>query len=397
MRIRQEQGQRQAQVTSLLNLGYIQQKTGQTKEARETLERARSESQAIGAKPRLFRAHELLSELYQETGEMEQALHHHREFHRIKEAVFNEEESAKLKNLQIGIEVERSHREAEIHRLKNVELKETNDRLAKLIDELRATQAELVQREKMAALGDLVAAIAHEINTPLGAIHTSADIAVRGAGRVVEAIEASQTIDELKARRSLQATVAALRMNGEVITDASSRIGKLVDSLKSFAQLDQAPFREFDLTKSLEDTLTLLEPRLRDKVQVVKNYGELPKVVGYPAEINQVFMNLLRNAEEAIEGTGTITISTAAENGSVIVKVADTGRGIAPEQIGKLFNPGFRVQDARVKASMSLFTTLNIVQKHKGDIQVESEPGKGSVFTVRLARLLPSEEAATKN
>ncbi len=243
----------------------------------------------------------------------------------------------------------------------------------------------------MAVLGDLVAAIAHEINTPLGAIQTAADIAVRGAERVVEAIEASRTVEELKSRRPVQATIAALRKNGQIIAAASDRIARLINSLKSFARLEQAEFQLFDLKDSLEDTLTLLEPRFRDRITVIKDYGDTPLLYGYPAQINQVFMHLLRNAEQAISGRGAITIKTFQDNGFACVRITDTGRGIPPDQLARLFNPGFTVEGARVRASMSLFTSLNIVQKHGGDIQVESRPGQGSSFTVRLKGLGPAE------
>jgi signal transduction histidine kinase len=384
LRIRRENDNPQGQTTSLLHLGRLYLKRGELDKAREALQGALRLAEEIGARPKAYQAHELLAELHQAAGDLEGALRHYRTFHQLREEVFNEEESIKLKNLQIGLEVERSQREAEIHRLRSAELEEKNQQLAKLLDELQATQAQLVHSEKMAALGDLVAAIAHEINTPLGAIQSSADVAVRGAGRIVEAIEASETIEQLKSRRSLQATIAALRRNGQVIASGSARIAKLIQSLKSFARLDRAEFQELDLVQAIEDTLCLLEPKFRGKVTVVRNYGELPPVYGYPAQLNQVFMNLLRNAEQAINGNGTITITTYAGNGSVFIRFADTGRGIAAEQLPRLFHPGFTVEGSRVKASMSLFTSLNIIQKHHGEILVESEVGKGSVFTVRL-------------
>ena len=345
----------------------------------------------LGAKPKAYQAHELLSELHQQTGDLARALEHLKSYHSIKEQVFSEAENTKRKNLQIGSDVERSLKEAEIHRLKNVELKQKNDQLASLLDELHITQARLVQTEKMAALGDLVAAITHEINTPLGAIQSSADIAVRSADRVVEAIEESETIEQLKSRRSLQATISALQRNGQVISSATERISRMIRSLQSFVQLDQAEFQYFDLTESLEDTLTLLEPSFRGKVTVVREYGDVPKLYGYPAQINQVFMNLLRNAEEAIEGEGVITITTYSDNGDACIRFTDTGRGIPAEHLPRLFNPGFAVKGPRVRASMSLFTSLDIVQKHRGDVKVESELGKGSIFTVCLKGLQPAD------
>ena len=333
----------QGQATSLNCLGRLYLKRKDLEKAREVLEKSLAVSEKMGAKPKTFEAHELLAELYEATGDLDKALFHYRAFHRIREEVFNEEESTKLRNLQISVEVERSQREAELQRMRNRDLEERNEELKKVLDQLQATQSQLVQSEKMAVLGDLVAAIAHEINTPLGAIRSAADVSIRGAERVVEAIASSETIEQLKSRHSVQATVSALRINGKTIASATERIGRLVKSLKSFAQLDQAEFAEIDVKQSIEDTLVLLEPKFGQRVEVIRNYGELPQIFGYPAELNQVFMNLLRNAGEAIAENGTITVTTYANNGCVFIKVADTGRGIPPEQLPKLFHPGFRI------------------------------------------------------
>jgi signal transduction histidine kinase len=389
--IREAERNPQAITTSLLNLGRIYLDRRDPAKAREVAARALETAGRIGARPKAYQAHELLSHVYEQTGDLEQALEHYRRYHDLREQVFNEEASTRLKNLQIGIEVENSRRDAELHRLKNVELKEKNDQLARLLEELHATQAQLVHSEKMAALGDLVAAIAHEINTPLGVIQSSADISVRGAERVVEAVETSESLAELKARRSFQATIAALRKNGQMIAAASGRIARLVNGLKSFARLDQAEFQELDLEECLEDTLALLEPRFRETgIQVQRDYTPLPRLFGFPAELNQVFMNLLRNAGQAIGGRGAIRVRTFQEDGLLCVEVADTGHGIPAGQLSRLFNPGFTVDGVRVKASMSLFTSMNIVQKHRGEIRVASEPGKGATFTVRLRGLEPS-------
>jgi len=387
LRIREEQKTYPAQVTSLLNLGKICLELEAIEEARKALTKALAIADRIGAKPKVSKAHELLSELCDRAGDFKMALLHHRTFHQLREEIFNEEEITKVKNLQIAVEVERSEKEAEIHRLRNVELKNTNEELNRVLSELQATQSQLVHREKMAALGDLVAAIAHEINTPLGAIQTAADISVKASERVVEAIESSETVEELKSRRSVQATVSALRKNGHLITEASGRISRMVHSLKSFARLDQAPFQRFHLNEAVHDSLAVLEPCLPVGVSVVKNLGELPPLFGFPAELNQLVLNLVRNAEEALTGGGTITVRTFAENGHQCVQVSDTGRGIPAEMMERLFHPGFTVQESRVKASMSLFTSQNIAKKHRGEIQVESEVGKGSTFTVRIRGL----------
>jgi two-component system NtrC family sensor kinase len=179
-----------------------------------------------------------------------------------------------------------------------------------------------------------------------------------------------------------------LQENEQVIAEGVQRIGKIVQSLKSFAQLDQAEYRQADLPDALENTLTLIQPDLRERVTIVRRYGALPRIFCYAAELNQVFMNLLQNAAQAIEGKGTITITTFADNDYLHIEIADTGRGIPQEQISRLFNPAFKTEGARVRAAIGLFTCLNIVQKHDGDIRVESEPGKCSKFTILLPRNL---------
>ena len=391
--IRERQKSQQSEVTSLLNLGKAYLALQQIEEARQALTKALAISGKIGVKPKESRAHELLSTLCEQAGDLAMALRHYRLFHQLREEIFSEEENTKVKNLQIGIEVERSEREAEIHRLRNVELKEKNEELARVLRELQGTQAQLVQSEKMAALGDLMAAIVHEINTPLGAIQTSADISARAADKIVKAIESSKTIEDLTG--SVRGTVSALRTNGQSITDAGKRISRMIASMKSFARLDQASFQSFHLNESVEDSLAVLAPRLAKEITVVKELADLPPIYGYPAEINQVVMNLLRNAGEAIPGEGEIRIRTFQENGFQCIDITDTGRGIPAGHLDRLFNPGFTVHDARVKASMSLFTSLNIVQKHQGEIRVQSEVDKGSTFIIRLKGLDPAEKSAT--
>ncbi len=394
LRLRQANNNQQAETTSLLNLGRIHLNLDNLGEARKALERALAIAVKIGAKPKESQAHELLAKLSEESGDHQVALEHHRRFHELREEVFSEEETTKLKNLQIGLEVERSERESEIHRLKNVELREKNEQLSHLLHELQATQAQLVHSEKMAALGALVAAIAHEMNTPLGAIRTAADISVKAAERMVEAIEQSATVEELKSRRSVQATVSALRKNGYLIATASDRISHMIGSLKSFARLDQAAFQRFCLNDAVRDSLAVLEPVMPRRIGVVREFGELPHIYGYPAEMNQVVMNLLQNASQAIAEEGTITVKTFGEDGVQCLEISDTGRGIPAEQLDRLFNPGFTIEGARIKASMSLFTSLNIVQRHRGEITVASELGRGTTFTVRLRGLDAAEEAA---
>jgi signal transduction histidine kinase len=317
-------------------------------------------------------------------GDPATALKHHQEFHRVKEEVMGEEAVARVKNLQITFAVEKSEHETEIARLKNVELKEKNQQLQELLDELRATQSQLVQSEKSAALGGIVAGVVHELNTPLGVITSATDLAAKCTEDVVEVLQSGESIEEIRDSRSLQASLEALSDNCRATDLAIARIEKVVGSLKSFARLDGAVFEQVDVHEGVETTLTLLENRLQGRIEVMREFGQLPRISCYPSEINQVFMNLLTNAIQAIEGPGRITIRTRRTGGRVELEFSDTGVGIHADRIEHLFDPTFTRTGSRVKASLGLVACYNIIQKHSGEISVSSEVGLGSTFTVIL-------------
>jgi signal transduction histidine kinase len=359
--IRQHEQYLQPQTTNLFHIGSIRFKMGDTKTALDNLHRGLSISEEIGARPKVGDFHEVLSELYEKTGDLRSALHHYKAYEKIKADIFSDQATLRHKALELESQLE-------IHRLRNVEL-------AELLEQLQITQAELLNREKMAALGSLVAALAHEINSPLGVIQSSSDLTLRCADRLAGTADPKTAIE-------------ALRTNARLIKDASQRIGKLVTSLKSFAQLDRAEFGDFDILQALDHILALLEPEFRGRVDVVRDWQPVPIINVYGAELNQVFMNLLRNAAQAIEGPGTITLKTSSDDASIRIVVKDSGRGIPAELCDAIFNPSFNREGDRVRASLSLFGCLNIARKHGGDIAVDSKIGHGSTFTVILPRSL---------
>ncbi len=262
--------------------------------------------------------------------------------------------------------------------------KATQLALEKALRELQETQVQLVQSEKMAALGKLVAGVVHEMNTPIGVIRSAADVSARSVSNIMEVLEKSQTFDEIRNSRKLRGSLKALQNDVPVAIAASERITRIVNSLKSFARLDEAVFQITDLHEGLESILTLLDQDLEGRISVVKEYGEIPLLACYPGELNQMFMNLLTNAVQAIERNGTITIRSFVEKGNVHVQIKDTGIGVSSERIKELFDPSFTKKGHRVKAGLGLFASYNIIQKHHGEIKVESEVGKGSTFTVIL-------------
>ena len=182
----------------------------------------------------------------------------------------------------------------------------------------------------------------------------------------------------------LRDSLNALQTNRPITLAASERLSNMVSSLKSFAHLDEATFQDADLHEGLDNTLTLMARELKDRIHVVREYGTIPRVVCHPGDLNQVFMNLLANAAQAIEGKGEITIRTSLKNGCVQVEIADTGVGIPPARMQRLFEPDLTKTGSRVKAGLGLFTSYNIVQRHQGLIKVKSQVGKGTTFTITL-------------
>jgi len=249
-------------------------------------------------------------------------------------------------------------------------------------EELKATQAQLVIQEKMASLGNLVAGVAHEINTPLGALTANNDVMVRTAEKLQKLLDehlAAMPPPEARKARQLLGNLVAL---GNVNREAAGRMNKIVTSLRSFARLDRAEQDRFDIHEGLDSTLTMMQSKLAGRIRVVKDYGEVPEILCYPARVNQAFMNVLTNAAEAIGGEGEIRIRTRAEGGFVTVEISDTGCGIPPEHLPKIFDPGFTTKGVRVGTGLGLSIVRRIIDEHQGRIDVESRPGKGT--TVRL-------------
>jgi len=272
------------------------------------------------------------------------------------------------------------------------ELTEKNAELEQALRQLKEAQSHIVMQEKMASLGNLVAGVAHEMNNPIGVIHSAADIAGRGIHKIKSLIEDMAWADSEPAhtdqsdhsKRQLQRWFKLMEANHEAITAASDRVAKIVQGLRVFARLDEALFQKVYLHENIDTTLTLLYHELRDKVTVIKEYGDIPRILGYPGELNQMFMNLMRNAVQAIEQHGTITITTYADETEVYVRISDTGRGIPPEDLSKIFDPGFTTRGVGVGTGFGLSIVYNIVQKHHGDIKVDSEVGEGTEVTVVL-------------
>lgn len=274
----------------------------------------------------------------------------------------------------------------------SADLRRSNAKLEGAYADLRAVQAQAVQSARLASLGMLVAGVAHELNTPLGAIHSNRDTLRRAAARLADLLAAGRLgPEELRQMQELVENVAGVIRVDDTAVD---RIVGLVTHLRSFGRPDEAEGKVVDLHEGLESTLALLRHVIRDRIEIRREYGPLPAVECYSNQINQVFMNLLLNAAQAIRGRGTITLRTRLAGAQVVVEIEDTGVGIAPEHLDRIFDPGFTTKGSRVGMGLGLLISHQIVERHGGHIDVRSEVGRGSVFRVWLPLRLARTAAA---
>ncbi len=265
----------------------------------------------------------------------------------------------------------------------HLELKFGREKLETALKELEATQIQLVMQEKMASLGKLVAGVVHELNTPMGSVQSMQDTLSRALEKLEEALGAKFPA-VYEGDRTVQGIFKIIADANQVIGSGVDRMSEIVHSLRSFSGLDEAEFQVVDLHQGIESTLTLLESQLGDDISIVKEYADLEPVYCAPRQLNQVFMHLLKNAIEAIEGSGKITISTGETDGGVCVRISDTGRGIPADQLERIFDFDFHATDQRMKMGFGLATDYRIIQDHHGKIRIESQVGKGTQVTVSL-------------
>lgn len=259
------------------------------------------------------------------------------------------------------------------------QLKDKNEELITAYDELKDAQMQLLRSEKMASLGMLVAGIAHEINTPLAAINSNTDMFIRS----FEKLRIKLGSPDGDPRDALT-TICVMENLANVNLTACQRLDGIVKTLKNFARLDEEDFKLVDIQEGLDSTLELTAHLSRNRIKVIKEYGGIPKIRCYANQLNQVFMNLIVNACQAIDRNGTLTIRTRASVSQVHVEISDTGSGIDPKHLSKIFDPGFTTKGVGVGTGLGLSISYKIMQEHTGSIDVESKKGKGTTFTVNI-------------
>jgi signal transduction histidine kinase len=233
----------------------------------------------------------------------------------------------------------------------------------------------LFQNEKMASLGVLIAGLAHEINTPLGAIHSNNDVVMRSLEKLRKGLR-----DAGAGAGRILSVLEEVCRNSAIATD---RLIGIVGSLKNFARIDESERKLADIHEGLDSTLLLVQHRFKGRIKVSKEYGDVPPVECFPNRLNQVFLNLLVNAEQAISDCGTITIRTSRDSEAVRIEISDTGGGIPPENLRKIFDPGFTTKGVGVGTGLGLAICYRIIQEHHGTIDATSTPGE-TTFTIKL-------------
>lgn len=266
--------------------------------------------------------------------------------------------------------------------------------LRKTLVKLKETQSQLVQSEKMTSLGQLVAGVAHELNNPIGFIYSNMgplDESIQTMTDIVELYKTFNLNDEDKQKlekfikdNDFEFMLEDLEFLIKDIREGAERSQKIVSDLKNFSRLDEADYKEVDIHQGINSTLNLLVNQYKHKVTIHKEYGSIPLISCYASQLNQVWMNLLVNASQAIQDKGDVWVNTSFEDEIVTVKIKDTGGGIPKDVLEKIFDPFFTTKPVGQGTGLGLSITHSIIKKHDGTIDVESEEGVGTTFIIKL-------------
>ncbi len=306
------------------------------------------------------------------------------------------------------------HREEELQRHRD-HLEELvhvrTEKLLKTTRELEEQQAQLVQAEKLASLGQIAAGIAHEINNPMSFVMSNLSTLTQYVSAFKAFLRCYDELEELVGVApegqvaALLSRIQALREQedlgfiledvNELLEDSrqgAQRVKDIVQSLRMFIrdETGQAP-EVVDVNQELAASLKMMRKEFEGRCEVHCDYGQVPPILGYSTQLNQVFTNLLSNAAQAIEARGEIRVSSFQEGDGVVVKISDTGHGMCKEVLARLFTPFFTTKQPGKGTGLGLSISYGIISRHKGRIEVQSEPGKGTTFTVRLPVMRESE------
>jgi signal transduction histidine kinase len=284
--------------------------------------------------------------------------------------------------------------------------REKAEQLNQTLSQLKSAQSQLIQSEKMSTIGQMVAGVAHEINNPISFIYGNINPAARYAHDLVEILQLYQQyypepfpeIADKLAESDADFIAEDFPKILASMEEGANRIKQIVLSLRNFSRLDEKARKLVDIHQGIESTLVILQHRLKEQpkhgeISIIKEYGKLPKIQCYPAQLNQVFMNLLSNAIDALEDSAAnsgkaiqirITTEVNGEN-QVCVRIADNGSGISREVQSKIFDPFFTTKPVGSGTGLGLSISYQIVKEsHGGELRCHSELGQGTEFAIEL-------------
>lgn len=316
-------------------------------------------------------AHEALAELREKQGGWRQAVAHLKHAQVLKDQISQRDARNKLAQVEARATMDAAKKDAEIHRLRFVEL--------------HAMQSKLLEAERMALLGKLAAGTSHELNTPLGVLSGNTKLAATATQRLLAALQDHELGPQVS---KLSAVLESCRTSSQ---EALVRIQSVAESFQRFTQLDRAEMRTLDLNECLLSALDLLKPTMPAEIVVHQALAALPNIVGWPRELSQAFMTVLQNAVQAIHGPGRVEVRTGTDAEHVWASIADTGRGMSSEEVEHLFDVAWSAGGARSKMRFGLSAAQGTVQRHGGRIEVQSKLQQGTI--VRFVFPLPQSEA----
>ncbi|HPM76640.1 MAG TPA: ATP-binding protein [bacterium] len=276
----------------------------------------------------------------------------------------------------------------------NEELRRVNEEIQQAYEELKSTQAQLLQSEKMASLGVLVSGIAHEINNPLNFVSASVQLLDENLSSIMKLMnqyenadfksEEKERIDKVKEEIEYEYLNEDVKKIVKNIGTGAERMKQIVQNLRTFSRMDSSEKLPVNLEEGIESTLQILYYEYKNRIEIERDYQTVPMVLGSPGQLNQVFMNIIHNAIQAIQGKGKIRICIHPTVDHARISISDTGPGIPADKLSKVFDPFYTTKPVGDGTGLGLSISYGIVKDHNGRLWVESEVGRGTTFHVDL-------------